>query len=141
MAAVQQVFRSSSIDRCHLPSYQPPSDQTANVSPRPERRNVSQIPDIEDLDAEKFPLFTKATSIRFKLEPGEILFVPSGLGHTARILSPSITVSLNRANASNWSNVTHDVCADTRPSSDGNLHRGIEDLSNTLRFLIVPPQA
>jgi hypothetical protein len=111
------------------------------VSPRPERRNVSQIPDIEDLDAEKFPLFTKATSIRFKLEPGEILFVPSGLGHTARILSPSITVSLNRANASNWSNVTHDVCADTRPSSDGNLHRGIEDLSNTLRFLIVPPQA
>jgi hypothetical protein len=90
------------------------ADQTPHVYPRPDRYNVSQIPDIENADHGKFPLFAKATAMRFKLEPGEILFVPGGLWHTARILTPSITVSVNRANASNWSSVTRDVCADTR---------------------------
>lgn len=90
------------------------SDQTPNIYVRSDRYNVSQIPDIENPDLEKFPLFAKAIPMRFLLEPGEILFVPGGLWHTARILSPSISVSVNRANASNWSNVTRDICADTR---------------------------
>jgi hypothetical protein len=40
--------------------------------------------------------------------PCETLFVPSGWWHTARILEPSITVSANAVNASNWEGFVSD---------------------------------
>jgi len=54
-------------------------------------------------------LFAQAKPMLFKLEPGETLFVPGGVWHTAKMLSPSISVSVNRANASNWSSLTRDM--------------------------------
>ena len=36
------------------------------------------------------------------LEAGEMMFLPSGWWHTVRMLTPSITLSLNTVNHSNW---------------------------------------
>ena len=87
------------------------ADQTPWLYVRPDQYNASQIPDIENPDLGRFPLFAKAVPMRFHLHPGEILFIPGGLWHTARMLTPSITVSVNRANASNWAKLTHDMCS------------------------------
>ena len=85
-------------------------DQTPYLYVKSERRNQSLV-DIENPDYDKFPEFAKATAMRFTLQPGEILFIPAGWWHTAKMLSPSISVSVNRANASNWSELTRDMCA------------------------------
>ena len=86
------------------------ADQTPYIYVRPDQYNASQIPDIENPDLDKFPLFAKAVPMRFRLHPGEILFIPGGLWHTARMLTSSISISVNRANSSNWSKLTHDMC-------------------------------
>lgn len=85
-------------------------DQTPYIYVDHSGYNRSAIPDIENVDHGKFPLFAQAKAMRFRLEAGEILFVPGGWWHTAKMLTPSITVSVNRANASNWSKLTHDMC-------------------------------
>jgi len=85
-------------------------DQSPLLYVSPKQYNASLIPDIEHPDLEKFPLFARAVPMRFRLNPGEILFIPGGLWHTAKMLSPSISISVNRANASNWANLTHDMC-------------------------------
>lgn len=74
------------------------------------RGNQSQV-DLESVDLEKFPLFTQATPISCDLQGGEILFVPAGWWHTTRILTPSITVSASRVNASNWRDFSRDLKA------------------------------
>ena len=71
-------------------------------------QNVSVLDDVEHPDLMRFPLFAQATPIRCELHPGETLFVPAGWWHTARILSPSITVS---ANTANWQQLIPDYCA------------------------------
>jgi histone arginine demethylase JMJD6 len=86
------------------------ADQTPFIYVSPSQYNASQIPDLENPDLEKFPLFAKAVPMRFQLHPGEILFIPGGLWHTAKMLTPSISISVNRANASNWSKLTQDMC-------------------------------
>lgn len=72
--------------------------------------NKSAVDNIDSPDKNRFPKFCNASGFRFKLYPGETLFVPSGWWHTARIVSPSITVSINAANAANWKNFKHDFC-------------------------------
>jgi hypothetical protein len=72
--------------------------------------NKSAVDNVETPDVTRFPKFCGANGFRFKLYPGETLFVPSGWWHTARILSPSITVSINGANAANWKNFRRDFC-------------------------------
>jgi len=87
-------------------------DQTPYMYTRsgPGQPNISEINDIENWDADRFALFGKAKGVRFTLHPGETLFMPSGWWHTARILSPSITVSINGANGANWSDFRKDLC-------------------------------
>jgi histone arginine demethylase JMJD6 len=89
-------------------------DDSPYLYVRPDRSNAVQIPDVENPNYEKFPLFAHATPMRFRLEPGEILFVPAGLWHTAKMLTPSISVSVNRANRSNWTSMSRDIVADAR---------------------------
>lgn len=87
-------------------------DQSAFVYPRTGiESNKSAIDDVEHPDLQRFPLFDRADGIRFRLLPGETLFVPAGWWHTARIVSTSITVSINGANAPNWAAFTRDYCA------------------------------
>src|SRR5262245_33576183 len=76
----------------------------------PDQPNISEINDVENWDTNRFALFGNAQGIRFTLHPGETLFMPSGWWHTARILSPSITISINGANAANWSDFRKDFC-------------------------------
>jgi histone arginine demethylase JMJD6 len=71
--------------------------------------NQSTLPDFENVDLEKYPLYAHATAIRFQLHPGEILFVPAGWWHTTKMLSTSITISVSRVNASNWKRFSQDL--------------------------------
>jgi histone arginine demethylase JMJD6 len=79
-----------------------PPDQECFLYPSPEKVNLSLINSVEKPDLDKFPLFAKAVPITFILEPGELLFVPSHWWHTAKMLTPSITISANVLNQSNW---------------------------------------
>ena len=72
--------------------------------------NSSEVDDVENWDHTRFELFGQAKGVRFNLHPGETLFMPAGWWHTARILSPSITVSINGVNAPNWVDFRKDFC-------------------------------
>lgn len=88
-----------------------PPDQGRYLYPRGGiEANKSSIPDIEHVDFSRFPLYRFAEGMRFRLHAGETLFVPGGWWHTARIISTSITVSLNGANAGNWAAYRRDYC-------------------------------
>jgi histone arginine demethylase JMJD6 len=84
-------------------------DQTEFMYPR-DGGNLSEIDDVLEPDLEKFPLYDRAEGVRFQLHPGETLFVPSGWWHTARILNPSVTVSINGLNRPNGTAFRHDYC-------------------------------
>jgi len=87
-------------------------EQTAFMYPREGlEMNKSRIEDVLDPDREAFPLFDEAEGVRFQLHPGETLFVPAGWWHTARILSPSVTVSVNCLNRANSTAFRNDYCA------------------------------
>ena len=86
-----------------------PPDASALLYPRGGREtNKSAIDDLERPDLQRFPLFARAVARRCRLSAGELLFVPAGWWHTARIVEPSITVSANTANAANWRAFTRD---------------------------------
>jgi Cupin-like domain len=72
--------------------------------------NKSRIDDLLNPDLAEFPLFDQAEGFRFPLHPGETLFVPSGWWHTARIVSPSVTVSTNSVNRANAGSFRRDYC-------------------------------
>lgn len=72
---------------------------------------MSAIKDVEHPDLERYPLFAKAVPTVFVQEPGEIVILPTGWWHTTRLLGTSIAVAINFANATNWNEVTEDVCA------------------------------
>jgi hypothetical protein len=84
--------------------------------------NLSQLDDLDDPDLTKFPLLAYAQGKRFRLGPGEMLFVPAGWWHTARILSPSVTVSINVVNRANSLAFRKDYCADMAQRSKLRSH-------------------
>lgn len=79
-----------------------PPEQEPFLYPSPEQSNLSMIRDVSRADLNRFPLFSKAVSTTFILEPGELLFVPSHWWHATRMLTPSITLAANVLNQSNW---------------------------------------
>jgi Cupin-like domain len=87
----------------------PPAQSPLMYAGEGEKENKSAVDNVEAPDPARFPKFCDASGFRFRLLPGETLFVPSGWWHTARILSPSITVSINGANAANWRNFSRDL--------------------------------
>jgi len=86
-----------------------PPEQTPYVYPIPDNTWVSQVNDVRNPDLEKYPLFAKATPISFVVGPGETLFIPCGWWHTARSLTPTISVALDGLNASNWKSYMNEV--------------------------------
>jgi hypothetical protein len=91
-------------------------DQEPFLYPSPERENLSMLRNIDSPDLEKFPLFAKAVPAKFYLEPGELLFMPSHWWHTVKILTPSITLSANVLNQSNWHELVRFVAMRRRNS-------------------------
>lgn len=79
-----------------------PPDQERFLYPSFEQKNLSLLKNIEHPDLKQFPLFGKAVPIKFILEPGELLFMPSHWWHTVKMLTPSVTVTANVLNESNW---------------------------------------
>jgi hypothetical protein len=53
-------------------------------------------------DLDRFPLYANATPFECVLEPGELVFLPANWWHHVRCLEPSITVSFNFINSSNF---------------------------------------
>lgn len=84
-------------------------DDSPNLYPHPKYSNVSEVSDLFAADVEKFPLLRKAQGHRVLLEPGEMLFVPAGWWHTTTLSEPSISISINSANASNWRSLVRDI--------------------------------
>jgi hypothetical protein len=94
-----------------------PPDQTELLYPKGgEEANKSAIVDLEHPDLDRFPLFARATPTVFDLHPGDTLFVPAGTWHTVKILSTSITISVNSVNRPNWSAFVQDFVAAERAS-------------------------
>ena len=94
-----------------------PPDQAEYVYPKTGIEvNKSSIADLEHPDLSRFPLFARATPTIFDLHPGETLFVPSGWWHTVKILTPSITISINAANRPNWAAFVRDFVGSKRAS-------------------------
>lgn len=86
-----------------------PPNQTPYVYPKEHNSWVSEIPDIKNIDLEKFPLSAKATPVTFTVGPGETLFIPNGWWHTAHSLTTTISVAQDSLNASNWHRFTAEV--------------------------------
>ena len=72
-------------------------------------KGISMIDNIDAPDLDKFPLFAEAVPIRVTIKAGDTILIPSGWWHTAMMPGPSITVSVNTANASNWADLVSDV--------------------------------
>jgi hypothetical protein len=95
-----------------------PPEQAEYLYPKPgNESNKSSIVDLEHPDLARFPLFTKAVPTVFDLHPGETLFVPSGWWHTVKILTTSITISVNAANQANWGPFVQDFVGSQRGRS------------------------
>jgi hypothetical protein len=73
--------------------------------------NHSRIPDIDEVDAVKFPLFARATRYQTILHPGDMVFIPCGWWHAARVSGPSISIGQNILDGSNWKRFVQLVCA------------------------------
>lgn len=86
----------------------PPEDSHL-MYPQVDPPNISPFRDVENPDLEKYPLFAQARLTTFVLEPGEMLFMPGRWWHTAKMLTPSITLSINTVNGSNWANFSEDM--------------------------------
>jgi histone arginine demethylase JMJD6 len=91
-----------------------PPDQREFLYPSPDSRNLSMVNSLDAPDLERFPRFAQARGARFELHPGELLFVPALWWHTAKMLTPSITVSINTVNDSNWSALVDDLSGGRR---------------------------
>ncbi len=85
-------------------------DQEPFLYANPETGWMSTIENHHQPDLDKYPLLAKTTPIKATLTAGETLFIPSGWWHTARSLTPSISVAFDQLCSSNWSFFTRDVC-------------------------------
>jgi Cupin-like domain len=77
-------------------------DDGPYLYPSPLRANHSIVDDPHEQDLERFPLLAKASQFRTVLKPGDTVYVPAGWWHTARVLTPSISVCQNMVFSTNW---------------------------------------
>jgi len=77
-------------------------EQTPFLYPGPDDGLTSLIGDLDHPDLERFPLFEQARPVRFRLTPGETLYLPNGWWHTTRMPGVSITAITATWHRSNW---------------------------------------
>jgi histone arginine demethylase JMJD6 len=78
--------------------------------------NRSLVTNVAQPDLVRFPLLAATHPLKGLLAPGEVLFIPAGWWHAASVLTPSITVSINVANSSNWLGLIWDQYRSARSS-------------------------
>jgi hypothetical protein len=86
-----------------------PRGQEAYLYPDPQNPWKSSIPDIENVDLDRFPLYRHATPITFVVGAGETLYIPVGIWHTAKSLEPTISIAFDLLNAQNFPQFLKDV--------------------------------
>lgn len=82
--------------------------------------NQSRV-DMFNPDLERYPEFTKARQVRATLHPGDTVFMPAGWWHTTRMAGPSISVTWNVVNRTNWADVIADTQRRVRQTSNAPL--------------------
>lgn len=85
-----------------------PRGQDEYLYPRPDDPWRSEL-NIFEPDYEKYPKYKHATPIHFTVGPGETLFIPFGIWHTAYSLTPTISVAFDTLNSKNHKEFMHDV--------------------------------
>ena len=91
----------------------PRPDQYALLNNRKAALGAPAFVNIANPDFERFPGFRQASPIESVLEPGELVFVPSGWIHQVTSLDPSLSVSGNYVDGSNIAVFLRDACAET----------------------------
>ncbi|MBE8724520.1 cupin-like domain-containing protein [Flavobacterium hungaricum] len=86
-----------------------PPSQTPYIYQKKDNLWVSEIPDLKNIDFEKYPLSTNLTPITFTVGPGETLFIPCGWWHTAHSLTETISIAQDCLNTSNLSKFKKEV--------------------------------
>lgn len=86
-----------------------PRGQDEYMYPEPGDRWKSSIPDIENVDLARYPKYKEATPVTFVVGPGETLFIPFGMWHTAKSLEPTISVAFDLLNDRNFPLFLKDV--------------------------------
>ena len=86
-------------------------EDTPYMYPSPVRPNLSLVDQPYPPNLEKFPLLSEARPWRTVLHPGDMIFVPSGWWHTARPLTPSISVCTAILDESNWNGFCREITA------------------------------
>jgi hypothetical protein len=92
-----------------------PPEQTPLMYADPANKCLSMVKNVEAPDLESHPLFAKASAQVCDLEAGEFIFIPGGWWHSTRMLSVSISISVNTANASNWPAVVRELHLELKP--------------------------
>jgi hypothetical protein len=78
---------------------------------------ISRVDNAFRPDLARFPRFAEATPIIEVLRPGETLFIPCGVWHTARSRTISISVAFDQLCRSNWRFFTREVRRVMYPST------------------------
>ena len=92
-----------------------PPEQTSLMYAEPGNKCLSLVKNVEAPDLELYPLFANASAQICELEAGDFVFIPGGWWHTTRLLSVSISLSVNTANASNWPAVVRELHSELKP--------------------------
>lgn len=79
-----------------------PPNQTPYIYQKKDNLWVSEIPNIKNIDFEKYPLSRNLTPITFTIFPGETLFIPCGWWHTAQSLTSTVSIAQDCLNTSNF---------------------------------------
>jgi histone arginine demethylase JMJD6 len=69
---------------------------------RKSNQRFSEIPDVNNPDLERFPLFAQARPLRIVLKAGESVFMPCGWWHTTNVPGVSLSTVFSISNKSNW---------------------------------------
>lgn len=85
-------------------------EDSVNLYPNPNDPNKSLVNDLLNPDLTRFPRFQFARQFRTVLKPGSMVYVPNRWWHTARPLTPSISVGMNIIDRTNWSGFVHECC-------------------------------
>ncbi len=89
-------------------------DQEPFLYVDPEVPWTSTVENHHEPDLAKYPLLAQTRPLKVVLTAGETLFIPSGWWHTARSLTPSISVAFDQLCSSNWGFFTRDCCRTRR---------------------------